>query len=150
MPAWGTSLTHLKVPAWVHSEWMELAQRRAILATQVNKWHKATKQEKGEILDTVCQVTGWHRDHARKMIRQRVAGVFPGPHKTREPQVTYDCTPTAPGRFLPRRPLRGVIPASCSTERTPDAYFGSRSPIFCIWCALSRVMDWETGRTTQP
>ena len=50
---------------------LELAQRKAILASQVAKWPKATKQEKSEILDAICQVTGWHRDHARKMIRRR-------------------------------------------------------------------------------
>ena len=92
MPAWSASLTHLKVPAWVEGEWMELelAQRKAILASQVSRWPKATKQEKSEILDAICQVTGWHRDHARKMIRQRAAGVEPGPRKAREPVVTYD------------------------------------------------------------
>lgn len=92
MPAWGSSLTHLKVPAWGQGEWMELelAQRKAILASQVTKWSKATKQEKTEILDAICQVTGWHRDHARKMIRQQVEGPGPGPRKAREPVVTYD------------------------------------------------------------
>ena len=69
---------------------LELAQRKAILASQVNKWPKATRQEKSEILDAICQVTGWHRDHARKMIRRRVAGIEPGPRKAREPVVTYD------------------------------------------------------------
>ena len=92
MPAWGGSLTHLKVPAWVHSEWMELelAQRKAILASQVKKWPKATKQEKSEILDAICQVTGWHRDHARKMIRQQAAGQErAAQRRPREPVLTY-------------------------------------------------------------
>ena len=68
---------------------LELAQRKAILASQVSKWPKATRAEKSEILDAICQVTGWHRDHARKMIRQRVAGIEPGPRRPREPVVTY-------------------------------------------------------------
>ena len=57
MPAWSASLTHFKVPAWVEGEWMELelAQRKAILASQVSRWPKATKQEKSEILDAICQ-----------------------------------------------------------------------------------------------
>ncbi|GAB2473584.1 DDE-type integrase/transposase/recombinase [Luteococcus sediminum] len=69
---------------------LELAQRKAILASQVSRWPKATRQEKSEILDAICHVTGWHRDHARKMIRQRVAGVQPGSRKRREPVLTYD------------------------------------------------------------
>ena len=34
---------------------LELAQRTAILASQVSRWPKATKQEKSEILDAICQ-----------------------------------------------------------------------------------------------
>ena len=53
-------MTHLKVPAWVHSEWMELelAQRKAILASQVKKWPKATKQEKSEMMRMFMTVMG--------------------------------------------------------------------------------------------
>lgn len=68
---------------------LELTQRKAILASQVKKWPKATRQEKSEILNAICQVTGWHRDHARKMIRQRVAGQQPSPRRPREPVFTY-------------------------------------------------------------
>lgn len=64
---------------------LELAQRKAILASQVAKWPKATKQEKSEILYAICQVTGWHRDHARKMIRRQVAGKTPGPARPANP-----------------------------------------------------------------
>lgn len=69
---------------------LELAQRKAILASQVAKWPKATKQEKGEILDAICQVTGWHRDHARKMIRRHLTGDTPGPRRPRDPVFTYN------------------------------------------------------------
>lgn len=48
---------------------LSLAARKAITKAQLGKWHKATKAEKTAILDAVCEVTGWHRDHARKAIR---------------------------------------------------------------------------------
>lgn len=70
-----------------------MGQRRAVMAAQLNKWPKATKAEKSAILDAVCEVTGWHRDHARKAIRrgltERARG-GPAPHKQRVPVRTYD------------------------------------------------------------
>lgn len=45
------------------------------------------------ILDAVCQVTGWHRDHARKAIRQALADQArggPAPRAARGPARTYD------------------------------------------------------------
>lgn len=79
------------MPAWVQPEWMELelAQRKAVTASQTKAWSKATRTEKTAILDAVCQVTGWHRDHARKMMRRAVAGVEPGPRQPRVPVLTY-------------------------------------------------------------
>ncbi|MDO5681390.1 MAG: DDE-type integrase/transposase/recombinase [Propionibacteriaceae bacterium] len=69
-----------------------MAERRAITKAQVLKWPKATKTEKTAILDAVCAVTGWHRDHARKAIRTAVADHAAGgprPRKRREPVRTY-------------------------------------------------------------
>jgi len=79
------------MPAWEIS-WMELtmAQRRAVTKAQLNRYRKGTKQEKSQILDTICEVNGWHRDHARKVLRRMAAGDWPPPRTPREPVVTYD------------------------------------------------------------
>lgn len=80
------------MPAWVQSRGMGLTvvQRRAVLKTQVDAWPKATKAEKSAILDSLCQVNGWHRDHARKMMRRAVAGQVPGrARRSRAPVYTY-------------------------------------------------------------
>lgn len=71
-----------------------MAQRRAITTGQARKWGKATKTEKAEILDAVVQVTGWHRDHARKMLRKAAAGQMPAPRKKREPVYRYSAETT--------------------------------------------------------
>ena len=55
-----------------------MAQRKAITVAQARAWPKATKAEKAAILDAVVQVTGWHRDHARKMLRRAATGQMPG------------------------------------------------------------------------
>lgn len=71
---------------------LTLAARKAITQAQLAKWPKASKAEKSAILDVVCEVTGWHRDHARKAIRtalaDRAAG-GPPPRKQREPVQVY-------------------------------------------------------------
>ncbi|WP_091532731.1 integrase catalytic domain-containing protein [Microlunatus soli] len=68
-----------------------MAARKAITQAQLAKWPKASKVEKSAILDSVCGVTGWHRDHARKAIRTLLADPQHGsaPRKRREPALTY-------------------------------------------------------------
>jgi hypothetical protein len=64
---------------------LTLAQRKAITKAQLAKWPKATRTEKSAILDAVCEVSGWHRDHARKAIRTALAGKqATGPRQPRE------------------------------------------------------------------
>jgi hypothetical protein len=69
-----------------------LAARRSITKAQLRKWAKASKAEKSAILDAVCEVTGWHRDHARKAIRAALADQGrggPAPRRPRDPVRVY-------------------------------------------------------------
>jgi hypothetical protein len=61
---------------------LTLAVRRAVTAAQVRKYWKASKAEKSVILDQLSQVIGWHRDHARKVLRPALAGGSPPPPRT--------------------------------------------------------------------
>lgn len=71
---------------------LTMAARRQVTQAQLAKWPKASKAEKSAILDAVCEVTGWHRDHARKAIRTALADVAAGGpqlRRQREPVRVY-------------------------------------------------------------
>ena len=69
---------------------LELAVRRQVTAAMTKKYRKATKGEKSLILDRLCEVNGWHRDHARKALREATAASGPpAPRRSREPVLTY-------------------------------------------------------------
>jgi hypothetical protein len=76
---------------------LTLAVRRQITLGQVRKYRKATKAQKSAILDVVCGVNGWHRDHARKAMRVALAALTAGEteqvthpaRRPREPVFTY-------------------------------------------------------------
>lgn len=68
---------------------LELATRRRVTAAMVNTNPKATKTEKAQLLDQLCAVTGWHRDHARKAMRAAMSGQPPPARRPREPVWTH-------------------------------------------------------------
>jgi hypothetical protein len=68
---------------------LELAVRRQVTKSMLAKYAKGSRAERGEVLDHLVAVTGWHRDHARKALRHAAAGP-PPPPQTREPVLTYD------------------------------------------------------------
>lgn len=56
---------------------LTMSQRRAVTKAIATRYRRATKADKGRILDELCATTGWHRSHARKALaeslRPRVA-----------------------------------------------------------------------------
>jgi hypothetical protein len=67
---------------------LSLAVRRQVTAGLVGRYQKDSRAEKSAVLDQLCQVNGWHRDHARKALRRAAAGP-PARRKPREPVVKF-------------------------------------------------------------
>jgi hypothetical protein len=68
---------------------LTMSQRRAVARATATRYRSASKGAKAVILDELCATTGWHRDHARRALRQAL-----GPRRVttaRRPRPpTYD------------------------------------------------------------
>jgi hypothetical protein len=52
---------------------LTLGQRKAVTRETARRYRSAFKREKAAILDEMCVLLGWHRDHARKALRTALA-----------------------------------------------------------------------------
>ena len=49
---------------------LTMSRRKAVTKATATRYRSASKGAKVVILDEVCATTGWHRDHARKALRE--------------------------------------------------------------------------------
>lgn len=48
---------------------LTMSERKAVTKAAATRYKRASKSAKQIILDELCAITGWHRDHARKALR---------------------------------------------------------------------------------
>src|ERR1700730_6365526 len=70
---------------------LTMSQRTALTRQIARRYHAANKTDKATILDELCAVTGWHRDHARKALRTALKPkTVPRQRKRRDPVYGAD------------------------------------------------------------
>ncbi len=48
---------------------LTMAEKHAVTRKLADRYRRASKKEKGEVLDTLCEITGYNRDHAARLLR---------------------------------------------------------------------------------
>jgi len=68
---------------------LSMAERKAVTKQMARRYVKASKSEKGRMLDELCELTGWTRRHARRALAAALAGTSP-PVRTNRPRIYGD------------------------------------------------------------
>lgn len=64
---------------------LTMSERRAVTKKLALEYRRGEKARKGQILDQICELNGWHRNHARKALTQALMLKVVQPRPSRPP-----------------------------------------------------------------
>jgi hypothetical protein len=93
---------------------LSMAERKAVTKELAARYRKASRKQKGVMLGELCALTGWHRDHARRALRE-VASAPPQPRGTRPVVAARRARPPVYGEevITALRTVWAVLDYSC-------------------------------------
>src|SRR5438105_2369524 len=70
-----------------HPVGLSMSERKAVTKQMAKRYTKASKAEKGRILDELCLLTGWTRRHARRATGETISPPAPSGKRRGRPPV---------------------------------------------------------------
>lgn len=64
---------------------LSMSERKAVTKKLAFEYRRGDKVHKGELLDQVCELNGWHRSHARKALKQALTLKVVKPRAPKQP-----------------------------------------------------------------
>ena len=79
---------------------LSMAERKAVTRQMALRYRKASKEQKGLMLNELCALTGWNRDYARRALRSVAARRRKRPARRASRRVVYDESVMTPLRVI--------------------------------------------------